>query len=74
MRYRAQANERGVVGARWGLNNAPPLGRAEIADKLGVSREWVRHRRSALKKLKGQIDVQKTFDDYQQSGNCSASD
>jgi DNA-directed RNA polymerase sigma subunit (sigma70/sigma32) len=25
--------------------------------------------RSALKKLKGQIDVQKTFDDYQHSSN-----
>jgi DNA-directed RNA polymerase sigma subunit (sigma70/sigma32) len=59
-----------VVSARWGLNNAPPLSRAEIADKLGVSREWVRQlERSALRKLKGQIDVQKTFDDYQHSSN-----
>ena len=67
---RLEANEREVVSARWGLNNAPPLSRAEIADKLGVSREWVRQlERSALKKLKGQIDVQKTFDDYQQSSN-----
>ena len=67
---RLETNEREVVSARWGLNNAPPLSRAEIADKLGVSREWVRQlERSALKKLKGQIDVQKTFDDYQQSSN-----
>ena len=56
---RLEANERQVVLARWGLQNGPPLSRAEIADKLGVSREWVRQlERSALKKLKGQIDVQ----------------
>ena len=67
---RLEANERQVVLARWGLQNGPPLSRAEIADKLGVSREWVRQlERSALKKLKGQIDVQHAFDDYQQSGN-----
>ena len=67
---RLEANERQVVLARWGLQNGPPLSRAEIADKLGVSREWVRQlERSALKKLKGQIDVQHAFDDYRQSGN-----
>lgn len=67
---RLETNEREVVSARWGLNSATPLSRAEIADKLGVSREWVRQlERSALKKLKGQIDVKKTFDDYQQSSN-----
>ncbi|MDB2586344.1 hypothetical protein N9X85_06820 [Luminiphilus sp.] len=44
--------------------------RAEIADKLGVSREWVRQlERSALKKLKGQSDVQHAFEDYRQSSN-----
>ena len=67
---RLEANERQVVLARWGLQDGPPLSRAEIADKLGVSREWVRQlERSALKKLKGQIDVQHVFDDYRQSGN-----
>jgi RNA polymerase sigma factor (sigma-70 family) len=67
---RLEANERQVVLARWGLQNGPPLSRAEIADKLGVSREWVRQlERSALKKLKGHIDVQDAFDDYRQSGN-----
>ena len=67
---RLEANERQVVLARWGLQNGPPLSRAEIADKLGVSREWVRQlERSALKKLKSQIDVQHAFDDYRQSGN-----
>lgn len=66
---RLEANERQVVLARWGLQNGPPLSRAEIADKLGVSREWVRQlERSALKKLKGQIDVQHAFDAYRQSG------
>ena len=67
---RLEANERQVVMARWGLQNGPTLSRAEIADKLGVSREWVRQlERSALKKLKGQIDVQHAFDDYRQSGS-----
>ena len=67
---RLESNEQQVVLARWGLQNGPPLTRAEIADKLGVSREWVRQlERSALKKLKGHIDVQDAFDDYRQSGN-----
>ena len=67
---RLEANERQVVLARWGLQNGPPLSRAEIADKLGVSREWVRQlERTALKKLKGQADVQHAFDDYRQSGS-----
>ena len=66
---RLESNEQKVVLARWGLQNGPPLTRAEIADKLGVSREWVRQlERSALKKLKGHIDVQDAFDDYRQSG------
>ena len=67
---RLESNEQQVVLARWGLQNGAPLTRAEIADKLGVSREWVRQlERSALKKLKGHIDVQDAFDDYRQSGN-----
>ena len=67
---RLESNEQQVVLARWGLQNGPPLTRAEIADKLGVSREWVRQlERSALKKLKGHMDVQDAFDDYRQSGN-----
>ena len=54
--------------ARWGLHNGPPLSRAEIADKLGVSREWVRQlERAALKKLRNQMDVQDTFEDYRDS-------
>ncbi len=62
-----EANEQAVVVARWGLHDGPPLSRSEIADRLGVSREWVRQlERSALKKLKGQEGVQEAFMDYQQ--------
>ena len=65
---RLDKNEREVVMARWGLHNGPPLSRAEIADKLSVSREWVRQlERAALKKLRNQMDVQDTFDDYRDS-------
>ena len=62
-----ETNEQAVVVARWGLHDGPPLSRSEIADRLGVSREWVRQlERSALKKLKGQDGVQEAFMDYQQ--------
>ena len=65
-----EANEQAVVVARWGLHDGPPLSRSEIADRLGVSREWVRQlERSALKKLKGQEGVQSAFMDYQQVGS-----
>jgi RNA polymerase sigma factor (sigma-70 family) len=64
-----EANEQAVVVARWGLHDGPPLSRSEIADRLGVSREWVRQlERSALKKLKGQDGIQQAFVDYQQVG------
>jgi RNA polymerase sigma factor (sigma-70 family) len=57
--------EREVILARWGLNTGPALSRAEIADKMGVSREWVRQlERSALKKLRDNPDIQDTFADY----------
>ncbi len=60
-------NEQAVVMARWGLHSGPPLSRSEIADKLGVSREWVRQlERSALRKLKRQKSVQEAFADLQQ--------
>ena len=65
-----EANEQAVVVARWGLHDGPPLSRSEIADRLGVSREWVwQLERSALKKLKGQEGVQTAFMDYQQVGS-----
>jgi RNA polymerase sigma factor (sigma-70 family) len=57
--------EREVILARWGLNTGPALSRAEIADKMGVSREWVRQlERSALRKLRDNPDIQDTFADY----------
>jgi len=64
-----EANEQAVVVARWGLHQGPPLSRSEIADRLGVSREWVRQlERSALKKLKNQDGIQQAFVDYQAVG------
>ena len=66
-----EANEQAVVVARWGLHEGPPLSRSEIADRLGVSREWVRQlERSALKKLKMQESVQEAFLDYQRVGTA----
>jgi len=67
-----EANEQAVVVARWGLHDGPPLSRSEIADRLGVSREWVRQlERSALRKLKTQDGVQQAFLDYQQVGTSA---
>ncbi len=66
-----EANEQAVVVARWGLHQGPPLSRSEIADRLGVSREWVRQlERSALKKLRNQDGVQQAFVDYQTVGTA----
>jgi len=57
--------EKEVVIARWGLHQGPPLSRAEIADKLAVSREWVRQlERSALKKLSHSENIKGAFEDY----------
>jgi RNA polymerase sigma factor (sigma-70 family) len=57
--------EREVVVARWGLHAGPPLSRAEIADKLSVSREWVRQlERSALTKLSSNERIRAAFEDY----------
>jgi RNA polymerase sigma factor (sigma-70 family) len=57
--------EREVVVARWGLHDGPPLSRAEIADKMSVSREWVRQlERSALTKLSRNDRIRAAFSDY----------
>ena len=57
--------EREVVVARWGLHDGPPLSRAEIADKMSVSREWVRQlERAALAKLSRNEHIQDAFSDY----------
>jgi RNA polymerase sigma factor (sigma-70 family) len=57
--------EREVVIARWGLHQGPALSRAEIADRMSVSREWVRQlETSALKKLKESNTIQSAYEDY----------
>jgi len=57
--------EREVVVARWGLHAGPPLSRAEIADRMGVSREWVRQlERAALGKLSRNERMRAVFEDY----------
>jgi RNA polymerase sigma factor (sigma-70 family) len=63
-----ESAEREVVVARWGLHDGPPLSRAEIADRMGVSREWVRQlERAALRKLRNQDEVVQVFDDYREA-------
>ncbi|MEM1402373.1 MAG: sigma-70 family RNA polymerase sigma factor [Pseudomonadota bacterium] len=60
--------EKEVVVARWGLHAGPPLSRAEIADKMSVSREWVRQlERAALNKLSGNDRIKAAFSDYIES-------
>lgn len=60
--------EREVVISRWGLHPGPALSRAEIADRMGISREWVRQlERSALKKLRNQGEVAQVFEDYREA-------
>lgn len=57
--------ERQVVIARWGLHRGRPLSRAEVAEKLSVSREWVRQlERSALDKLARNPALQETARDW----------
>ncbi|PLW82171.1 RNA polymerase subunit sigma-70 [Kineobactrum sediminis] len=61
--------EKQVVIARWGLHQGPPLSRAEIADRMSVSREWVRQlERSALEKLSHNSVVRAAAQDH---GNLS---
>ncbi|MFK7830421.1 MAG: RNA polymerase sigma factor RpoD/SigA [Congregibacter sp.] len=58
-------SEREVVVARWGLHDGPALSRAEIADRMSVSREWVRQlERAALAKLSRNDRVRDAFSDY----------
>ena len=57
--------EQQVVISRWGLQQGPPLTRAEIADKMSVSREWVRQlERSALEKLRRSETVNSVYRDH----------
>ncbi len=60
-----EANERRVLVSRWGLHDGPSLSRAEIADVMGISREWVRQlERTALQKLEKEPAVQAVYADY----------
>ena len=60
--------EQQVVISRWGLYQGPPLSRAEIADKMSVSREWVRQlERSALEKLRDNDMVRSVYLDHRGS-------
>jgi len=62
--------EREVVVARWGLHDGPPLSRAEIADRMSVSREWVRQlERAALAKLSRNDRIRAAFSDYVDTGD-----
>jgi len=62
---RLDPSEQQVVISRWGLHQGPPLSRAEIADKMAVSREWVRQlERSALEKLRASDTVNSVYRDH----------
>lgn len=62
--------ERDVVVARWGLHDGPPLSRAEIADRMQVSREWVRQlEHAALNKLSRNERIRSAFKDYVSAAN-----
>jgi len=57
--------EQQVVIRRWGLHQGPPLTRAEIADQMAVSREWVRQlERSALDKLGQSETIHAVYEDH----------
>ena len=66
---RLDAAEQQVVIQRWGLHQAPPLTRSEIADRMSVSREWVRQlEQSALKKLGLSEMMRAVYKDHLHSG------
>lgn len=59
------ASEQQVIVGRWGLKYDRPLSRAELADKMSISREWVRQlEQSALTKLSANERIRSTFADY----------
>jgi RNA polymerase sigma factor (sigma-70 family) len=60
--------EQQVVMARWGLHDGPPLSRAETADRMSISREWVRQlERSALAKLRRSSNILSAYQDYSET-------
>ncbi len=70
---RLDDNEQRIVMARWGLHDGPPLSRAELADMLSVSREWIRQLEvSALEKLSHNDMVRAMFADHADAGGDAA--
>jgi RNA polymerase sigma factor (sigma-70 family) len=65
---RLDPTEQQVVIRRWGLNDGRPLSRAEIADQLSVSREWIRQlEQSALNKLALNDSIHSAYIEYERS-------
>jgi RNA polymerase sigma factor (sigma-70 family) len=64
---RLEPAEQQVVINRWGLHHGPALSRTEIADKMAVSREWVRQlERSALNKLGQNAAVRSAYTNHEE--------
>ena len=54
-----------VVARRWGLDGTAPMSRAQLAEKLSVSREWIRQlETNALRKLQRDPLIADTYTDY----------
>jgi RNA polymerase sigma factor (sigma-70 family) len=60
-----EPNERQVILGRWGMLHDRPLSRAELADTLSVSREWVRQLEvSAMAKLRDSQALREVYLDH----------
>jgi RNA polymerase primary sigma factor len=65
-----EPSEQRVVIRRWGLDRSPPLTRAEIAEQMAVSTEWVRQlESSALAKLRKDDRVAEVYQDHRGAGH-----
>lgn len=61
-----EERERQVLCGRWGLDGRPQRTFAQLADQLGVSREWVRQlEKSAMKKLGQQELLGQAFEELE---------
>jgi RNA polymerase sigma factor (sigma-70 family) len=64
-----EPSEQRVVIRRWGLDQSPPLTRAEIAEQMAVSTEWVRQlESSALAKLRNDDGIAEVYQDHRGNG------
>ncbi len=62
-------DERQVLLGRWGIMQDRPLTRAELADSLCISREWVRQLElSAIDKLRESGDLAQVYRDHYETG------